>query len=71
MAEPEYTDLVGQYLVQSGKKGVQIVKNRYERHEDSWDVSVMRNGYQWSGFTGDVELLTMLRDALTKVLEER
>jgi len=49
---------------QNGRKGVKIQWNKYG---EGWDVRTMRNGFQWSGFTGDRELLTMLREALNEL----
>jgi len=48
-----------------GDKAVKIEPNRYG---EGWDIRTMRNGFQWSGITGDQELLTMLWDALNERL---
>jgi hypothetical protein len=51
----------------NGEKAVKIEPNRYG---EGWDIRTMRNGFQWSGITGDHELLTMLREALNEVLAD-
>jgi len=50
----------------NGDKGVRITDGRYG--VDCVEVSVMRNGFQWTGFEADKELLEMLRDAIDEYL---
>jgi hypothetical protein len=52
---------------QQGKKAVRIEPDPYEA--GGAKVSTVRNGFQWTGFYGDRELLVMLRDALTEFLD--
>jgi hypothetical protein len=50
---------------ENGERAAKIEPNRYG---EGFNVSTMRNGFQWSTFTGDRELLTMLRECLNEVL---
>lgn len=49
--------------IASGKKAVKITSDEF-----GLEFYTMRNGYQWSGFGVDDELLEMMRDAIDRYL---
>ena len=52
-------------LKESGRKKVKIADDGY-----GLEFYTMRNGYQWSGFGVDIELLVMMRDAIDEYFNQ-
>ena len=52
-------------LKESGRKKIKITNDGY-----GLEFYTMRNGYQWTGFGVDTELLVMMRDAIDEYFNQ-
>ena len=53
-------------LKQNGNKRVKIIDDKY-----GTDFHTMRNGFSWSGFPVDIELLKIMKDTITEYLTKK